>query len=168
MIQQSDKNNLLSLFVISFLMVTIFVSFLIIFNFPKGTISPDGEGYVRVTQYFMGEDVQLDKVRVSRLVVPVLAIPFEELWASSGHADETDEAFLHWAEDDPPVVPTRCAKCHSTQGIQDFYGVDGSAAGTVDADVDNTVPTVFQFFLYSLSEKQLLITSPSPHLLKAL
>ena len=61
-------------------------------------------------------------------------IPFEVDWASSGHADETAEAFRHWDEDDPPVVPTACAKCHVETGFHDFLGYDGSEAGVVNED----------------------------------
>jgi hypothetical protein len=61
-------------------------------------------------------------------------VPFQADWASSGHADAEAEAFVHWDEDDPAVVPTACAKCHSTGGYLDFLGVDGTAAGTVDND----------------------------------
>jgi hypothetical protein len=61
-------------------------------------------------------------------------VPFEALWASSGHANAEAEAFVHWDEDDPAVVPTACAKCHSTPGYLDFLGADGSAAGAVDND----------------------------------
>jgi hypothetical protein len=50
------------------------------------------------------------------------------LFAESGHADSTAEAFRHWDEDDPPVVPTSCAKCHALGGFQDF-----AADGVVDA-----------------------------------
>jgi hypothetical protein len=57
----------------------------------------------------------------------------EELrWSGSGHADETSESFRHWDEDDPPLVPTSCARCHSTGGFLDFVGADGSNPGTVD------------------------------------
>ncbi|MGB2984033.1 MAG: cytochrome c3 family protein [Candidatus Bipolaricaulia bacterium] len=59
-------------------------------------------------------------------------IPFEALWASSGHADAEAEAFIHWDEDDPPLVSTGCAKCHSGAGYLDFLGVDGTEAGTVE------------------------------------
>ncbi|MHC4394269.1 MAG: hypothetical protein ACYS1A_01315 [Planctomycetota bacterium] len=59
-------------------------------------------------------------------------IPFEADWAGSGHADANSEAFIHWDGDSPPVVPTRCAKCHSTPGYLDFLGEDGTAAGVVD------------------------------------
>jgi hypothetical protein len=59
-------------------------------------------------------------------------VPFEELWASSGHANAEAEAFRHWDEDDPQEVPVACAKCHSTPGYLDFVGADGTAAGTVD------------------------------------
>jgi hypothetical protein len=61
-------------------------------------------------------------------------IPFLEKWMGSGHNDAEAEAFIHWDEDDPAVVPTRCAKCHSTPGYLDFLGADGSEAGVVDAD----------------------------------
>lgn len=60
-------------------------------------------------------------------------IPNEDAWVMSGHADAEAEAFIHWNEDDPPEVPTSCAKCHSTPGHLDFLGADGSAAGVVDA-----------------------------------
>ncbi len=59
-------------------------------------------------------------------------IPFEALWASSGHADATAEAFVHWDEDDPPLVSKSCAKCHSGAGFLDFLGVDGTEVGTVE------------------------------------
>jgi hypothetical protein len=65
---------------------------------------------------------------------PVVAdVPFEEAWASSGHSDETAEAFRHWDEEDPQEVPTSCAKCHAPTGYMDFLGADGSEAGMVDA-----------------------------------
>ncbi|MBE7470328.1 MAG: hypothetical protein DPW09_12930 [Anaerolineae bacterium] len=60
-------------------------------------------------------------------------IPFLEEWQSSGHADASAEAFVHWNEESPAEVPVTCAKCHSTPGYQDFIGADGSAAGEVDA-----------------------------------
>ena len=63
-------------------------------------------------------------------------VPFEELWASSGHNDAAAEAFVHWDGDDPAEVPNSCAKCHSSTGILDFLGVDGSEVGKVDAAVD--------------------------------
>ena len=53
-------------------------------------------------------------------------------WWGSGHADGTSEAFVHWNEDEPAVVPERCAKCHSASGFIDFVGADGSAAGSVE------------------------------------
>ncbi|MBU4330088.1 MAG: hypothetical protein KKB53_06250 [Acidobacteria bacterium] len=60
----------------------------------------------------------------------------EDLWETSGHADSTAEAFRHWDEDDPAVVPTGCAKCHSAYGFIDFI-----QDGTVDAaaKIDSTV-----------------------------
>jgi hypothetical protein len=78
------------------------------------------------------------EVEVPVLVTPepgaVALIPFEEEWASSGHADLEAEAFTHWDEDDPAVVEAACAKCHSEGGYLDFLGVDGTEAGVVDND----------------------------------
>ncbi len=69
-----------------------------------------------------------------------LEVPFEDMWAGSPHADASAEAFRHWDEDDPAVVPASCAKCHSEGGFQDFLGADGSEARVVDSDHDiNTV-----------------------------
>ena len=65
------------------------------------------------------------------------AVPFEDLWAVSGHADASAEAFRHWDESDPPEVPTSCAKCHSAYGYLDYLGVDGTEFGIVD----NAAPT---------------------------
>ncbi len=60
-------------------------------------------------------------------------VPFiEALWQSSGHADKTAEAFNDWNDANPAVVPTGCARCHSSTGFQDYLGADGSAAGVVD------------------------------------
>ena len=76
--------------------------------------------------------------------VRTVVTPFFEQWENSAHNAVDTEAFRHWDEDDPMVVPGSCAKCHSTYGMQDFLGADGSAAGTVDADhpVDSTVECV--------------------------
>jgi hypothetical protein len=75
---------------------------------------------------------------------PAVDVPFEDLWASSGHADAEAEAFRHWDEDDPAEVSARCAKCHSTPGYLDFLGLDGTEAGVVDngAAIDTTVECV--------------------------
>jgi hypothetical protein len=62
-------------------------------------------------------------------------VPFLEEWSGSGHADAEAEAFAHWNEDDPAVVPANCAKCHSTPGYLDFLGVDGSEPFTVENEV---------------------------------
>lgn len=74
------------------------------------------------------------------LTAQVLEIPNEAEWAGSGHADDTSEAFRHWDEDDPPLVSTSCAKCHSGNGFQDFMGADRTEPG-VDADAEPAVIT---------------------------
>jgi len=58
--------------------------------------------------------------------------PFQDQWATSGHADTTAMAFNDWNDSEDKLVPARCAKCHSTPGYLDFLGVDGTAAGVVD------------------------------------
>ena len=60
-------------------------------------------------------------------------VPFLEEWMSSGHADAAAEAFIHWDEEDPQVIPESCAKCHSSTGFQDFLGADDTEAGVVNA-----------------------------------
>lgn len=66
----------------------------------------------------------------------------QALWQGSGHADATAEAFVHWDGDDPPLVPTGCAKCHSNDGFLDFIdnGVVDAAAnpGVLSCDVCHT------------------------------
>ena len=62
---------------------------------------------------------------------PVEAI--SEKWTDSGHADRESESFVHWDEDEPPEVPTNCAKCHSAYGYLDYLGEDGSTEQVVDA-----------------------------------
>jgi len=54
-------------------------------------------------------------------------------WVGSTHADHTSHAFTNWDANDPPLIPTTCAKCHSFDGYLDFVGVDGSPAGVVDS-----------------------------------
>ncbi len=65
-------------------------------------------------------------------------------WSGSGHADRASEAFRNWDADDPPAIPPRCAKCHSTSGYLDFMGQDGSAAAQVDnpAPIGSTIECV--------------------------
>ena len=55
----------------------------------------------------------------------------EREWRTSGHADKTAEAFIHWDEDGE--VPTSCAKCHSTPGFRDYIGADGSTVDVVNS-----------------------------------
>ncbi len=67
----------------------------------------------------------------------------ESQWETSGHADATAEAFVHWDEDVPPEVSTSCAKCHSTPGFIDFIAdgsVDSAApiGTTVECEVCHT------------------------------
>jgi len=98
-----------------------------------------------VMETVVEKETVVQEVEVTREVMvevePPVEVPFEELWASSGHADVEAEAFIHWNEDDPKEVPTGCAKCHSTPGYLDFIGADGTEAGVVDkgAPIGTTV-----------------------------
>lgn len=53
-----------------------------------------------------------------------------EAWLNSPHARRGSESFTHWDEDGE--IPTQCATCHSSIGMRDFLGVDGSMSGQVD------------------------------------
>ncbi|MCB9788501.1 MAG: Ig-like domain-containing protein [Deltaproteobacteria bacterium] len=81
----------------------------------------------------MGPDVGPDVTVDAGPDIPAVQVPYYDLWLQSGHADRSAEPFNHWNEEDPAVVPTTCAKCHSTPGFRDFIGDDGSAVGVVDA-----------------------------------
>ena len=80
-------------------------------------------------------DLQCPEVTVPE---PVL---YEDLWATSAHADKNAEPFTHWDEEDPPEIPEECAKCHSKPGFIDFLGIDGSTPGEVNkpAQVGTTI-----------------------------
>jgi len=60
----------------------------------------------------------------------MIQVPNEAKWASSGHNAVDSEAFRHW--DEEGEISASCAKCHSTGGHLDFYGVDGTEAGVVN------------------------------------
>jgi hypothetical protein len=65
---------------------------------------------------------------------PTPEVPYLQDWAGSPHADAKAEAFTHWDTASPAVIPTACAKCHSTPGYLDFLGADGSTPGKVDKE----------------------------------
>lgn len=84
-------------------------------------------------------EVEVTRIVTEEVIVEVTPepgpeVPYYDLWASSGHADAAAEAFRHWDEDDPAVVPANCGRCHSPDGYQDYLGADGTEAGVVDAD----------------------------------
>ncbi len=55
-------------------------------------------------------------------------------WSESGHADRESLSFTYWDDDDPPVIPIRCAKCHSNYAFLDFLGEIGDTPGEVDRE----------------------------------
>jgi len=63
---------------------------------------------------------------------PESVVAISDEWTGSGHADANAESFVHWNEDDPPVIPENCAKCHSAYGYLDYLGEDGSQSHSVD------------------------------------
>jgi len=69
---------------------------------------------------------------VGLYLAPESVEAISEKWELSSHAAAESESFTHWDEDDPPLIPPRCAKCHSTLGFRDFLGEDGTTAGVVD------------------------------------
>jgi len=71
------------------------------------------------------------------VTAPIPDTPYLAEWQGSAHADVAGEPFRHWddAAENPDGVPVFCAKCHTSDGYQDYLGVDGSEAGKVDAAV---------------------------------
>ncbi len=95
-----------------------------------GAITALSPGIANVTA-----SITVDDLPVSDTIGIVVdnAIPFYDEWRGSAHADYTAEAFTHVFDDDNPTqIPTFCARCHSTSGIQDYLGADGSAVEVVD------------------------------------
>jgi len=78
----SDKKYLFYILLISLLSSTALISFLIISNYPPGTINLDERGYIEVTDYFMGKDIEVFKQRTLRPIVPILVIPFSYLFGT--------------------------------------------------------------------------------------
>jgi hypothetical protein len=99
-----------------------------------------GEALITVT----GSDTGATAVYGIVVLATMPAIPFEELWETSGHADASAEAFRHWDDEEPPAVPTSCAKCHSAYGYLDYLGVDGTDFGSVEnaAATDSVITCV--------------------------
>jgi predicted CXXCH cytochrome family protein len=62
--------------------------------------------------------------------VPASEIPYYQAWLTSAHADRTAQAFTNWNKDG--MVPTTCARCHSSEGFIDYLGGDNSVPGVVD------------------------------------
>ncbi len=82
----------------------------------------------------------LAAIMVGQVVLPPEPRPesveaISEKWASSGHADQESRSFTNWDENDPPVVPATCAKCHSAFGYLSYLGEDGSEPYSVDSEV---------------------------------
>ncbi len=62
----------------------------------------------------------------------------EMLWRTSGHADSGAEAFVHWDEDGE--ISTRCAKCHSTEGYNEFIATGRvSTAVPAGSSIENSI-----------------------------
>ncbi len=73
-----------------------------------------------------------EEMDMAAMDLPV-EIPFLSVWMNSPHAAAEDEAFVHWNAEDPAEVPATCAKCHSTPGMIDYMGADGSEPLVVDS-----------------------------------
>ncbi len=61
---------------------------------------------------------------------PTLQVPFQDAFLGSAHADAKAEAFTHWDSASPAAVPAACARCHTSQGYQEYV-----STGKVSADV---------------------------------
>lgn len=85
-------------------------------------------GFFAARTQFAGQEVSLQSK----------ASHAEMLWMSSGHSDSGAEAFIHWDEDGE--ISTRCAKCHSTEGYNEFIAT-GSVSTPVPAgpSIENNI-----------------------------
>ena len=62
----------------------------------------------------------------------------EDLWRTSGHAHSEAEAFVHWDEDGE--IPTFCAKCHSTEGYNQFISTGSVSSGVpASPSIENNI-----------------------------
>jgi len=93
-----------------------------------GTVTALQRGEVTITA--TGNDTQASGTLQIALEE---TIPHLDDWAGSAHADNTAEAFNHWNGEDPPEVPTTCARCHTTTGFRDYLGDDGTTPFSVDS-----------------------------------
>ena len=95
-----------------------------------GTVTATGAGQTSITA--TGSDTKARGEHVLVVVTDVNAtIPFFDAWHSSAHADASAPAFTDWNEDG--AIPATCARCHSSQGLIDYAGGDGSPAFQVDS-----------------------------------
>lgn len=91
-----------------------------------------GETSVRAAGVDTGAEARHAIVVLPAPDAPGPVIPYYDMWANSAHADRSAAAFNNWNTNDPPVVPTGCARCHSDGGFRDYIGEDGSEFGVVD------------------------------------
>jgi hypothetical protein len=63
-------------------------------------------------------------------------VRYEDLWSVSAHSNGKSDAFTNWDEEDPPEIPTDCARCHSRPGYVDYLGIDGTSVGRVDGPAE--------------------------------
>ncbi len=95
-----------------------------------GTVSARAAGEAVITA--TGADTKAVGRHIVVVVTDVNAsIPFFDAWHGSAHADASAPAFNEW--NDEGAVPAACARCHSSQGLIDYAGGDGSPAGVVDS-----------------------------------
>ena len=73
---------------------------------------------------------QVVEVTVVATVTEAAQPPNYAAWASSAHAKADAAAFTHWNTADPAVVPTDCARCHTSSGYADFVST-GAVSQTV-------------------------------------
>ncbi|MFC1591960.1 cohesin domain-containing protein [Thermodesulfobacteriota bacterium] len=92
---------------------------------------PGADGEVQIHDIVKIINCFLETEECDCQATDLVAVPYETLWAGSGHADSESEAFRHW--DGDGSISASCAKCHSTPGYVDYLGADGSAVGSVDS-----------------------------------
>ncbi len=110
----------------------------------RKNLSIIGICFVFITGLFILQSCNMDKA--------IFESVQESLFAEAGHSDSASEAFVHWDEDDPPLVASGCAKCHSEGGFLEFTNT-GAVANNAEpgaftcnlchTDVENGTPRVY-------------------------
>ena len=82
----NDRCYLAVAMILAAIMAGFFVRFLVLAGYSEPLITPDGSGYLSVTEYLKGEIDAPSLLRISRPIIPILCSPSNEVGQQSGLA----------------------------------------------------------------------------------